>query len=120
MKPKKYHKVPILVFLTVAIMMAAPSLWAQKSSFDLTAGKFGGSFILSKERPEYAVTGNLVDFSATHGPSGLGIEISPIAFRMEPFSEYTGISLVNVTVFHRTFKNRRFQHPRSLRFDKLD
>ena len=93
-----------LTFLSLNFLLSASAAWALDSSLDISAGKFGGSFILSKERPEYSLTANLGDFTATHGPSGLGIEISPIAFRMEPFSDYAGISLVNVTVFHRTFK----------------
>jgi len=91
-------------FLCLAFLLDTSAFWAQESSLDISAGKFGGSFILSKEKPEYSLTANLLDFTATHGPSGLGIEISPIAFTMEPFSDYMGISLVNLTVFHRTIK----------------
>jgi len=101
---QKNIKLIALTFFFLSFLLSASVAWAQESSLDISAGKFGGSFILSKERPEYALSANLIDFTATHGPSGLGFEISPIAFSMEPFSDYAGLSLVNLTVFHRTVK----------------
>jgi len=103
MKQNKIKLIALTLF-AVSFLLDESAAWAQDSSFDISAGKFGGSFMLSKERPEYALSANFIDFTATHGPSGFGIEISPIAFRMEPFSKYAGISLVNLTVFHRTIK----------------
>jgi len=101
MKQNKIKLIALTLF-AVSFLLDESSAWAQDSSFDISAGKFGGSFMLSKERPEYALSANFIDFTATHGPSGLGVEISPLALRMEPFSEYEGISIINLTVFHRT------------------
>ena len=79
---QKNQKLIALTFLSLNFLLSASAAWALDSSLDISAGKFGGSFILSKERPEYALSANFIDFTATHGPSGRHLPIRPSRLKL--------------------------------------
>jgi hypothetical protein len=98
---KRYALIGSLI-AALALQFACP-LAAEPNDYVVSAGRIGGALLASDGTASGAFTGDLLALTAIHGTSGIGVEFSPFSCRLLSSGDEPSVTLVNCTIFHRTF-----------------
>ena len=83
--------------------MTGTVAFAEDFSFTMGAGRIGLAGAVGSDFMRGAIQGDVLEVSAIHERTGLGIEFSPFAYRLVSGWDGSAFSLVNPTFFQRTF-----------------
>ncbi len=98
---KRY--IPFLSLITALSLPFAFPLAAEPNDYAVSTGRIGGTFLASDGTASGAFTCDLLALTAIHGTSGIGVEFSPFSCRLLSTGDEPSVTLVNCTIFHRTF-----------------
>lgn len=87
----------------ILLCVAGTAAFAGDFSFGMGAGRIGLAGAAGSGFARGAIQGDVLELSAIHEPTGLGVELSPFAYRLVSDWDGSALTLVNLTLFQRTF-----------------
>jgi len=87
----------------IPFFVTGAAAFAEEFSLAMDAGRIGLAGAAASGFTRGAIQGDVLELSAIHERTGLGIEFSPFAYRLVTDWDGSGISLVNMALFQRTF-----------------
>lgn len=96
-------KTASIKFVFLLLCIAGTDVFAQGFSLAAGVGRVGLAGAVGSDFTRGALQGDVFELSATHEPTGIGVEFSPFAYRIVSGWDGSAFSLINLTLFQRTF-----------------